>query len=277
MKRILIILNLAAILIAGAASAKSYRFEYQKSVEVAGKPEILVSNTSGSVEITAAPVTDVNISALKNVRAADQAEAEKIADRIEIKVTKNGNLVKIETNYLKGRAGSLSFWERLFGTGEDSYGGVDYNITVPQECRIEVDNVSGNVTVSGIKEEVSINTTSGDLSLKDITGLIDVATVSGAMELDNIKGDINISATSSDARLTAIDGMIDIRTTSGDIRGVDIRGPMTVSETSGEVSLASIAGDVRIKSDLRRYRHRTGIRRIGNYDSFRNGKNSHRA
>ncbi len=230
------------------AMGKSYRFEYEKNIDTGDRAEISVNNVSGKIEIIAAAVDKVIISAIKNVHAVDAEEAEKIADRIEIKVARNGRQVTVETNYLKGGPGSRSLWERLFGSGEDSYGDVDYTITVPYNCRTEVDNVSGDAAVSGINSAVYITTTSGNLNLQDITGLIDIETVSGEIELNNIKGDINISATSSDSRLSVIDGMVDIHTTSGDTRADDIKGPITISETSGDVALSGIDGDVRIKS-----------------------------
>ncbi|SYZ72667.1 exported hypothetical protein [Candidatus Zixiibacteriota bacterium] len=241
--------SLILLSVAGSsAMGKAYRFEFEKNIETGNRAELSVSNISGRIEIAAAAVDKVTINAVKNVRAVDAEEAEKIADRIEIRVSRTDHQVTVETNYLKGGPGSRSLWERLFGSGEDSYGDVDYTITVPYDCRTEIDNVSGEVFVTGTKSSTYISTTSGGMRLQDITGLIDVETVSGEIELDNIKGDVSISATSSEARLSVIDGIIDIHTTSGETRADDIRGPITISETSGDVTLNGMNGDVRIKS-----------------------------
>jgi DUF4097 and DUF4098 domain-containing protein YvlB len=230
------------------ASAKEYLFEYSKDVDVSGNAELILSNASGKVAISGGPVDKISIAAVKYVRAADPEEAEEVAARVEIKVVKKGNRVSVATNYIRMDDRSRSFWRKIFGSGGDSFGSVEYEITVPMDCRINVENLSGDVTVSDISESVYINAACGNLYVHNIRGEIDLETNSGQTRAAEIEGNISIVSTSSDIIIDSVTGFVDVRSTSGDAVGRSIFGPVTIVQTSGDVDLERILGDAKIKS-----------------------------
>lgn len=248
MKKIIPILFICFALLCGMAWAKEYRFEYQKEIEISGKEGLNLSNTSGTVRIVGGPVDKVSIHAIKNVRATDADEAEKVAGHIEIKVSKTGNNIVVKTNYLKMNEGSVSFWDKIFGAGGDSFGSVDYDIVVPLDYRADVENISGDVTVSDLNKEIFINTTSGNLHVHNIRGTVNLESVSGDIRIAEIGGNIKISAISSDVQIDSIAGTIDIRSTSGNTTGSRIFGAIAISQTSGDIKLEDITGNIRVKS-----------------------------
>jgi DUF4097 and DUF4098 domain-containing protein YvlB len=248
MRKIFCFIIILLTVIAATAGGKSFRFDFQKNIEVGANAELTVSNSSGNIEITGAPVSEISISAIKNIRATDAEEAEEISGHIEIKVVKAKNRIAIQTNYIKALDGSRSFWEKLFGTGSDSYGSVDYTITVPSDCYVEVENLSGDIIVSGLNSNLDLSATSGNINIQDIKGTIDIETTSGDMEIDNITGDTHISATSSNVVINSITGAINLNSTSGETRGTSILGPIAIAQTSGDINLRKVSGDLRIKS-----------------------------
>ena len=248
MKKIILCLSVVFLIIAAVSYGKDYRFEYQKEIAVTEKSSLTLSNISGGIEIMGVPGEKVLIRAIKIIQADKASEAEERAGLIEIEVKKTGNLIDVATNSLKESNRPRSFWEKLFGSDFDSYGSVDYTISVPPDCRVEVESVSGDMSISDIKSDIDISSTSGDLSLRTVQGMIEISTVSGDLDMADIRGDIDISSTSSDMRLDSINGMVDIRSTSGDLRGTKINGSISLSQTSGVVRLAGLSGDLRLKS-----------------------------
>ena len=81
------------MLLVPPAMAGSYSFEYQKNIDVPEKPELIIINTSGRIEIKGSPDQAISISAIKNVRAADPEEAEEVAEHVEIKVNQSDRRV----------------------------------------------------------------------------------------------------------------------------------------------------------------------------------------
>jgi len=236
------IFALALIFICGQiALAESYDFEYQKSIDVAGSAELEIINSQGNIKIEGAPVDRITVSAVKHVRATDLAEAEEVADHIEIKAGKSGDKVHIEVRFLKMTKASDSFWKKLFGSGPDSFGSVDFEITVPYYCRLDIDNTSGNIYINNLDNEIRI------------------ASASGEIEITGVRGDLDIAGTGANVYLSSIEGFTDIRTTTGNIEARDYFGGIKIRSTSGNITLyqesgwhelATHSGDVRVKTEL---------------------------
>jgi DUF4097 and DUF4098 domain-containing protein YvlB len=247
MKRIFYIL-ISLLMISSGINAKGFRFEYQKMIDITGPIQLSLENPSGGIIITGAPSEKVSIEAAKNIRAVDAEEAEEISALIEIDVKQNKNKIDIQTIYHRSEKRSRSFWDKLFGTGGDSFGSVDYTIAVPARCQLTIKTASGNIEVSGIKDKIFINGASGDIILRNIDGSSDIKSSSGEIKIEDIRGDINIAATSGGIILNSITGTMDIRTTSGDTKGSSLAGAVTLSQTSGKIDLTGLSGDVKIKS-----------------------------
>jgi DUF4097 and DUF4098 domain-containing protein YvlB len=228
--------------------AKSFRFDYQKNIDVSGNTELSISNTSGTIEIVGVAVDSISVNAAKNVRASDQEEAEVVAEHIEIAVKRQKNRVSVQTRYHKMRGKADSFWDKLLGTGSDSFGSVDYSITVPLECRINIESIAGNISVSNTAGYLAIIGNSGDIDLENTKGGIGIESLSGDIAIAEAEGDIDISSGSTDIKLSSITGAIDIRSTSGDKEATYLSGPLTISQASGAIDLKYLNGDLRIKS-----------------------------
>lgn len=237
------------MLLVSVSYGKSFHFDYQKNIDVSGSIEISISNTSGIIEIEGGPVSRVTIDAVKHVRATDLAEAERVADHIEIKADKKGKRINIETRYLRMADSPASFWEKLLGTGPDSFGSVDFKLTVPLDCGFEIENISGDVSVRRLDSDVKISGSSGDVTVADLKGRLEIGTASGMVKLTEIMGDIDIAVTSADVFLKSIQGAVDIRSTSGKTEGQYISGPLTITQTSGNTSVTDLHGNARIRTN----------------------------
>ncbi|HDL03611.1 MAG: hypothetical protein DRP46_10655 [Candidatus Zixiibacteriota bacterium] len=248
MKKSLIYI-LGLVLILGlSAQGKIYSFDYQKMVVLPTDPELFIINKIGDVEIKGAPVSRMTIDAVKHVRAADQDEAEVVAEHIEIKVSQSGRKLTVRTNFRKLKGSSDSFWSRLFGSGEDSFGSVDFVITVPQNCRVNVDNLSGSITVSGVHAPVNVTGTDEEIRLDDIHADAVINSMSSDINLTGITGRVDITTGGSNIEFNSITGAIDIHSTSGLKKGSYISGPVTISQTSGAVEVTYLIGDLQLRS-----------------------------
>ncbi|UCD16708.1 MAG: DUF4097 family beta strand repeat protein [Candidatus Zixiibacteriota bacterium] len=247
MKRICHLL-LILILSATAAEADSYRFEYMKALETPGDASLAISNTSGNITVMSSEADSITIEAVKHITAADQQEAEELGEYIDIDVRKSGDRIIVSTQYRTPPNRRQSFWEKLLGKNSDAFGSVDYSITVPQACEVQIRNSSGDVIVSGLSAELYIVGSSGAFRVENIRAPVSVETISCNVALSGVEGDIDISSTSSNITLASITGMIDVRSTSGRTIGSYIDGPLKISKTSGDIEIEHLSGDLRVKS-----------------------------
>jgi putative adhesin len=230
------------------AYGDSYEFQYYKTVTIEDDPELTIYNSIGHVTVLGSPTDGVTIEAVKIIRAGDSDEAERLAEFVEIKPKKNGRRLTVETMIHDVEDQSRSFWQKLFGSGRDMFGSVDFVITVPLGCKVFVENRSGNIEVSGVTEAVTIVGGSGNITLASINAAVSIESISGKIEMSEIKGDVSIASGGADIEMTSVTGIIDIRSASGTTVGTYIDGPVKISKTSGHVKIKELNGDIRIKS-----------------------------
>ncbi len=248
----------AAFLIAlgGRALAEEYNFDYQKIVDVSEPVKLKLYLIKGNVTITGGSDNRVVIEAVKRVRGSNFDEAEEVADHIEIKVKSGKDEVDIETNYLRMVNRGRSFWSKVFGTGgTDSYGAVDFNITVPTRTSVSVMCLNGDIEVSSVQGKVVLENLSGSTRGEYIFGPISLIQPTGDVDLNWIEGDIKLKSTSSKISIIQVRGAIDLATAAGTVNvqtELDSPKEYFVETTSGSITFGipvSSSGRLKVETD----------------------------
>lgn len=245
-----VIVTVAIIFLSAAApGGKVYRYEYQKIIKVEPGLEISVNNPNGTVTLVTNPDGRLRVDAVKKVYAESQQEAEFVADHIQVSVTDVTGHFTIEPRFLQIQNRSPSFWQKLLGKGsEASNGSVDFVISVPPECNVDINNPQGNIEVSGLRGSVAATGNLGNLEVRDILGDVTVATSSGSVAVKDIEGRVYIKANGADVTFFSLNGDLEIRNSSGKATGEYLIGDLTVTQQVGEVDVSHIEGDIRIKA-----------------------------
>lgn len=153
------------------------------------------------------------------------------SDRNEIKVrarTENG-AIRFTSN------GTRATLEPASGRGcNDGH----FEITVPVGAHVSARSWSGSVSVRGVRGDLDTRTQSADVDIRD-AGRIDVESLSGDVTIQGVTGESTINTVSGDIQLGGARGDLEIETVSGD---VDLRDVVTkqirIHTTSGDVSFA---------------------------------------
>jgi hypothetical protein len=202
-------------LVDGAVDAKEkYEEKFEKTVSLARDGEVNLTNISGHIEVKTWDRGEVKIDALKISKASTVAKAKENAAKVEILVEKEGNTLKIKTEYP----------ERKKGWKEDSINvSVNYNLTIPAKASAKITSVSGSVDLEKIGGAAKVRAVSGDVTLSEAHKGVDLDTVSGDIYVQNVTGD---------AYLNAI---------SGKINAEGIRGSIKASVVSGRIELRDVS------------------------------------
>lgn len=100
---------------------------------------------------------------------------------------------------------------------------------------------------------VTINTSSSDQTIENLTGNVYVQSSSGDIKLNNLAGNVTISNSSGDVSGNAITGNVVVTTASGDVINTNVTGKVTVTSANGDitvkdatesVNLSSVSGDL---------------------------------
>jgi DUF4097 and DUF4098 domain-containing protein YvlB len=241
-----------AVLAAGPAALAGTPIEERAPADPAGQVE--VSNTAGSVVITAWPRSEVEVTGTLG-QGAERLEFSSVGKLVRVKVV------------LPRQSGRME--------------GTDLVLKVPAGSGLAVNTVSADVSAAGVRGTQRLQSVSGDLSTEaaaedvecktvsgDIKvtgsgqrGLLTVTTVSGDADVSRVAGEVNgntvsgnfevamgdttrsrLRSTSGDVGLRgrlAPDGRVDFESISGNVR-LDLEGPI-----GAEFDVSSFNGDIR--------------------------------
>jgi DUF4097 and DUF4098 domain-containing protein YvlB len=94
----------------------------------------------------------------------------------------------------------------------------DVSATVPTDGRLELEVVSGDISINDAGARIEVKTVSGDVDITKTAGDVQVRTVSGDVSLDDVSGTFDVETRSGDVDMVAggpVSGSL--ATTSGDI------------------------------------------------------------
>jgi DUF4097 and DUF4098 domain-containing protein YvlB len=175
-----------------------------KTFTVGSPARLNLTNIRGSVEIRTGEEGVIHVTASKDASSGDSERTE-----VELSQESDGT-VKVATRFPEGA------WSWLFGSFPCR---VVYVVQAPRNCALKINAVSSDIHAEGFEGEFSLQSVSGRMSLRSLTGPVRINTVSGDVELEDLTGDL---------RLTTV---------SGKVSGKRISGPVQLNTVSGKVSL----------------------------------------
>jgi DUF4097 and DUF4098 domain-containing protein YvlB len=224
----------------GSTNADEYSFEYQRIIEIDKPVTLTMDVLRSNVTVVGGEDSRLIIEATKRIRGTSYAEAEDVAAHVEIKVEKSSKEVKVSTNYLRILDRKDSFWRRLLGATDESYGSVDFRVILPLGCSIAITGIDASVNLSSIEGSVVVENTSGSLKGSFLFGSVTIQQPTGKILLDGVEGDVRIKSNSATIDVQQYRGALDVETLSGD---VTIRTELAsmkdflIETTTGQISL----------------------------------------
>ena len=193
----------------------------------------------GDVQARGVPGGDAHVRATFEIRASSDAEADRIFEQIQLRVTRGDGELTVE----EPRSSFGSIISRIFGDGGQA--NLTMEAEVPAAARLHLASVSADTEVRGMHGEQQYNTVSGDLQLRDVGGSLRLETVSGdanlrteepiAVQAQGVSGDVSIMA--------PLLRSLQANTVSGDVElegELDARGSFRVETVSGDLAVGLI-------------------------------------
>jgi hypothetical protein len=215
---------------AESAGREKYEEKFERTIKLAKGGHVSLDNISGSIEVKSWNKAEVKIDALKTSRASSLSQAKENAAEVKIVVKKEGDTLRIETEYPK-RRGSRR---------RRSSVSVHYKLWVPSKASVRIDSISGSVEMENIGGEVKVDVTSGSVTINKAAKGVDCDIISGNLKLQDIEGDAYLKTVSGKIKVERIKGSIEAETTSGGIEMRKVTGAKTIR---GKVLSGSIVYD----------------------------------
>jgi hypothetical protein len=207
-------------------------------------PKLRVRNVSGETSVTAGGTPgEIRVVARKRVSATSEDRAKRLLQNLEVRMDKRGDELLVEPHLYEQERGWLDMFRgKRFR--------VDFDITVPSECAVDAQTVSGELSVERVRGPVEIQSVSGDVRLDDTQGPVRLKSVSGDVDCAGYVGHLEANTVSGD--LTIAGSVLRssvIHTVSGDVEiegRIDARKEHRFKTISGDIELALAEPDLAI-------------------------------
>jgi DUF4097 and DUF4098 domain-containing protein YvlB len=139
-----------------------------QTIKVGDGAALDLSHLAGDIRVTAGGNSEIRIDATKRVRHRDPAQAKRVLEALRVDINNFNNRVEVRTIYPR---------RGMFGNNISA--SVDYVIAVPAGATVSLKSISGDINVTNIKGEVRAETVSGDVEIIGTPNVALAKTISG--------------------------------------------------------------------------------------------------
>ena len=199
---------------------------FTSSIDVAPKPvpanaRVTVRGGRGDISVRASDEPEIRVAGKVNVKSWSERGAKKLSEQVSAEIVQNGDGFEVRPTGVRGGYSRVS---------------VDMDISVPKKALLAVHSEKGDVSVSDMASQVSIEAGNGD---------IDVRSTGGDVSLDMRHGDAKISDTKGDVKVSGHGGSVEVVNASGSftING-EFVGPIRADKVTKGVRFVSHRTDL---------------------------------
>jgi hypothetical protein len=210
------VLAILALALATPAQAKeTVKETFQKTYPLQAGGELRVENTNGGITVEAWDRNEVQVEAIKQVRAESAEKAREGLKLLKIEVKPSTGALEILTRYPRNEGDGFFDWL----SGDSVSMSVNYKIKAPRELVANLQSTNGGVRLVGTRGRAQLSTTNGGVSVEDVEGNIRLRSTNGGLTVVNAAGTLDGVTTNGGikAQLNEVDGDISLQTTNGGV------------------------------------------------------------
>lgn len=191
-----------------------------------------LDNQTGSIDIIGEKRNNIALSYKLRVYADTEDLAEVYLTELEI-------IDFIEDNKLILDLKSLKMPEGVYGVE------IDYDILVPKEMSLHIQNKYGQLNVSRITGDILLKNSYDKANIEDIEGQADISVNYGGLFVNNIGKNITVKSNyNSQVDINNIDGDLLLESNYSQVRLSDISGNLNLENNYGSVRIDEIGGNI---------------------------------
>lgn len=229
---VLILTGLSALPAHAAATG-----HFERTLQVNGNVDLEVTSGSGNITVHQGGAGSVYVAAKLHGNSGSWlfggGNVEERIRRIEQNppIVQQGNTIRIGKLEDRELARNIS---------------IDYDVTVPQQTKLNSYSGSGDITVDGLQLPVTGKTGSGNVTVMHIAAESRISSGSGDLKASSVKGILYAETGSGNIRADDIAGDAFVNTGSGDIDVQQSSGGSVKAQTgSGNIKLRGVKGGLR--------------------------------
>jgi hypothetical protein len=201
-----------------------YEYDVNANGDAQGITRVVLDNIHGNLALKGEDGGDVKVTGRKTIRAFNRSDADRAHQQSQIRVERQGDLMLIRAEEPKSM--------RMLSVT------TDLDITIPKGLNIEARGRSG------------------DLTIEDMGGLVDISNGRGDVRLNAIGKDVRVESSRSGLiRASDLKGNLDLEGRGGDLQIENVQGQVTINgEYSGTLEFRGLARPLHFQSSRSDFR-----------------------
>ncbi len=220
----------------GVGGVRYVRVCADSSRKVSTSVPIYIHNPIGDLNIVGWNRNYVRVNSDIVVSAKSAATAEKFARQIDVRLYLKNDRLYVETEIPKLTDPNTKV------TGSTVY------VRLPRNNPIICQSSFGRVDITGLRNNVKVNTKYCQVTANDIRGALVIANSFGEIISTGVEGSISIKNSNNPIQVKACSGQIELENTAAPITLLGSDGTVTI-RSSGQISVIGHRGNVRIKNE----------------------------
>lgn len=246
-------LNSSGVSILGS----DYDFDINASSPSQGITRVVLENLKGNLSLKGEETSEVKLSGRKSIRAFNKGDAERADQQSVVKLDRQGDLLIVRAEEPRN--------SRMLSVS------IDLDLVVPKGVSIEIRGRSGDLSIEDIDGGVEVSSGRGDVRLNRIGKDVKVeSSRSGLVRATNVKGGVDLQGRGSEVQIENIQGEVKVngefsgtlefRALAKSLHFTSNRSDMRIEQIPGSVVLD--LGEVKMDNVIGPVRFTTGSRDI---------------
>jgi len=196
----------------------------------------------GQITIEEGDAAEVRVWLHLEIGADTDAEAGKIAARLQLGLEAHDNTVAITAR--NPRATGVHFdWE------EEKQIDLTYRISVPRRCSLELGGTNTSATIGNLTGRMSAHVENGTLFFRRVDGAVTASTDNGDIVISRCTGAVDARVSRGLIRLGPVGGRAVLKNSMGNIEVMSARGGIEARAEAGDISVGfprALRGDAQL-------------------------------
>jgi hypothetical protein len=160
---------------------------YSKSYPIDGNDKIKLSNQYGRIAISTWDRNEVKVDVQVKAQANDDATAQKLLDGVQIRDSKEGDLVSFRTTIEPNSNGSWKIWN--WGDNKKHKLEINYTVYMPAKTDLNVEDSYGAIVLPDLQGKVKISSSYGSVDVQNLSNPANEIEGSyGSLKAGNLNG-----------------------------------------------------------------------------------------
>jgi hypothetical protein len=190
----------------------------------------MLTNSNGDVHLVSGPAGEITVVAHKHTVAGSEEQI-----HVDYHQSSDGNTLIV--SYTPSSGFTIGLFGRI---------GVDFEVTVPSQTALNVQNSNGLIDANGITGQITLNSSNGRVSTNGGSGQITLITSNGSIQADNASGTVRLKTENGSITVSGVSasGNSTFETSNGSIGysgSLDRSGTYLFHTSNGSIDLTLAA------------------------------------